>query len=160
MWRLLLGFHNSFEQSRIDVQKSIKSEVFLTLDMFLTINLQDYNLSRILTQMLGKMKFVFIVLINLLFSTICWAYNKQFRKICVVYLFLTWTLCIDWIAKMVLRGTWVAPLTACRVKFSAVATRVNTGKSFLVSENGKENWRIVFLLSLLGICVKWAMTNY
>ena len=101
MWRLLLGFHNSFEQSRIDVQKSIKSEVFLTLDMFLTINLQDYNLSRILTQMLGKMKFVFIVLINLLFSTICWAYNKQFRKICVVYLFLTWTLCIDWIAKMV-----------------------------------------------------------
>ena len=50
MWRLLLGFHNSFEQSRIDVQKSIKSEVFLTLDMFLTINLQDYNLSRILTQ--------------------------------------------------------------------------------------------------------------
>ena len=127
MWRLLLGFHNSFEQSRIDVQKSIKSEVFLTLDMFLTINLQDYNLSRILTQMLGKMKFVFIVLINLLFSTICWAYNKQFRKICVVYLFLTWTLCIDWIAKMALRGTWVAPLTACRVKFSAVATRVNTG---------------------------------
>ena len=127
MWRLLLGFHNSFEQSRIDVQKSIKSEVFLTLDMFLTINLQDYNLSRILTQMLGKMKFVFIVLINLLFSTICWAYNKQFRKICVVYLFLTWTLCIDWIAKMGLRGTWVAPLTACRVKFSAVATRVNTG---------------------------------